>query len=117
MGVASTKAFTTQLALLTLLALHLGRVRNAMSNDAHAELVQGLRTLPRRIAQVLAPMDRSVEELAGRWYESSAALYLGRGPLYPVALEGALKLKEIADIHAHGYPAGDEARSHRTHRW
>jgi len=107
MGVASTKAFTTQLAVLTLFALHLGRVRSTVSKEAHAELLQGLRNLPSRIAHVQAPMNRSMEELASRWYESSAALYLGRGPLYPVALEGALKLKEIAYIHAHGYPAGE----------
>ena len=107
MGVASTKAFTTQLALLTLLALHLGRIRNAVSSDAYAELVRGLRTLPTRIGQVETPMDSCIRDLAQQWYETPSALYLGRGPLYPVALEGALKLKEIAYIHAHGYPAGE----------
>jgi glutamine---fructose-6-phosphate transaminase (isomerizing) len=107
MGVASTKAFTTQLALLTLLSLHIGRIRSVVSNDAYAALVRGLRTLPTRIAQVETPMNSCIQELAQEWYETPSALYLGRGPLYPVALEGALKLKEIAYIHAHGYPAGE----------
>jgi glutamine---fructose-6-phosphate transaminase (isomerizing) len=106
MGVASTKAFSTQLAVLTLLAVHLGRVRGTVSAVESAALISGLRGLPAQIEQVHA-LESTLEALALEWYKTPNALYLGRGPLYPVALEGALKLKEISYIHAQGYPAGE----------
>jgi glucosamine--fructose-6-phosphate aminotransferase (isomerizing) len=105
-GVASTKAFSTQLVLLTLLAMHLGRARGTTSVQDNATLVAGLRDLPRQIEHVHA-LEDAIKALALEWHATPSALYLGRGPLYPVALEGALKLKEIAYIHAQGYPAGE----------
>jgi glucosamine--fructose-6-phosphate aminotransferase (isomerizing) len=105
-GVASTKAFTTQLAILALLALELGRVRGTLSKGTFRELVRELRELPDRVARIHA-LDASVKTLAAKWFRAQSALYLGRGPLYPVALEGALKLKEIAYVQAQGYPAGE----------
>jgi glucosamine--fructose-6-phosphate aminotransferase (isomerizing) len=106
MGVASTKAFSTQLAVLTLLAIHLGRTRGTLTREAGAELVKQLRGLPALIERVHG-LESRLEALARDWYRTPNALYLGRGPLYPVALEGALKLKEISYIHAQGYPAGE----------
>ncbi|MCK0744747.1 glutamine--fructose-6-phosphate transaminase (isomerizing) [Chromohalobacter nigrandesensis] len=103
-GVASTKAFTTQLVALMLLALALGRVRGA--NGDHAPLVQGLRELPGVINQVLA-LDGEIEQLSMAFAEKHHALFLGRGAHFPIALEGALKLKEISYIHAEAYPAGE----------
>jgi glucosamine--fructose-6-phosphate aminotransferase (isomerizing) len=105
-GVASTKAFTTQLAVLALLALELGRARGTLSKATFRELVDELRQMPERVQQVHA-LDASVKTLAAEWFRAPSALFLGRGPLYPVALEGALKLKEIAYIQAQGYPAGE----------
>ncbi|HEX6275525.1 MAG TPA: glutamine--fructose-6-phosphate transaminase (isomerizing) [Polyangiaceae bacterium] len=105
-GVASTKAFTTQLAVLTLLALHIGRARGTVSTAFRAELIQGLRELPAQIERAHA-LESQLEALALEWYPARTALYLGRGPLYPIALEGALKLKELSYIHAEGYPAGE----------
>jgi glucosamine--fructose-6-phosphate aminotransferase (isomerizing) len=105
-GVASTKAFTTQVAVLTLLALEAGRARGTLDPALEAELLEGLRRLPRQIERVLE-LEPALEELARRWHHANDALYLGRGPLYPIALEGALKLKEISYIHAEGYPAGE----------
>jgi glutamine---fructose-6-phosphate transaminase (isomerizing) len=105
-GVASTKAFTTQLAVLTLLALHIGRARGTVTGEVRAELVRGLRELPAQIDRVHA-LESQIEALALSWYHARNALYLGRGPLYPIALEGALKLKEVSYIHAEGYPAGE----------
>jgi glutamine---fructose-6-phosphate transaminase (isomerizing) len=106
MGVASTKSFSTQLAILTLLAIHLGRVRGTISADESAALLAGLRALPAKIEHVHS-LERDLEALALEWHGTPNALYLGRGPLYPVALEGALKLKEISYIHAQGFPAGE----------
>jgi glucosamine--fructose-6-phosphate aminotransferase (isomerizing) len=106
MGVAATKTFSTQLAVLTLLALHLGRVRGKVSADESAAVVEALRALPARIERVHA-LEPIIEALALEWHAAPNSLYLGRGPLYPVALEGALKLKEIAYVHAQGYPAGE----------
>jgi glucosamine--fructose-6-phosphate aminotransferase (isomerizing) len=106
MGVASTKTFSTQLAALTLLALHLGRARGTVSADESAALIAALRALPAQIERVHS-LEPSLEALALEWHATPNALYLGRGPLYPVALEGALKLKEIAYVHAQGYPAGE----------
>jgi glucosamine--fructose-6-phosphate aminotransferase (isomerizing) len=105
-GVASTKAFTTQLAILTLLALHIGRARGTATAEFRAELIQGLRELPAQLDRAHA-LESQIEALAFEWYHARTALYLGRGPLYPIALEGALKLKEISYIHAEGYPAGE----------
>ncbi|MBZ5875162.1 glutamine--fructose-6-phosphate transaminase (isomerizing) [Chromohalobacter israelensis] len=103
-GVASTKAFTTQLVALMLLALALGRVRGA--NGEHAPIVQGLRELPGVINQVLA-LDGEIERLSMAFAEKHHALFLGRGAHFPIAQEGALKLKEISYIHAEAYPAGE----------
>jgi glucosamine--fructose-6-phosphate aminotransferase (isomerizing) len=105
-GVASTKAFTTQLVLLTLLAIRLGRARGTLDEAAAAELLTGLSALPEQIMQVRA-LESQIESLALLRYSARDALYVARGALYPVALEGALKLKEISYIHAEGYPAGE----------
>ncbi|HWZ89084.1 MAG TPA: glutamine--fructose-6-phosphate transaminase (isomerizing), partial [Polyangiaceae bacterium] len=105
-GVASTKAFTTQLAMLALLAVHIGRARGTMAEDTEAELVRGLRALPAQIERVHA-LESQIESLALKFHAARNALYLARGVLYPIALEGALKLKEISYIHAEGYPAGE----------
>jgi glutamine---fructose-6-phosphate transaminase (isomerizing) len=105
-GVASTKAFTTQLVALHLLAMYLGQIRGTLSPaDARPHLV-GLTQLPMLLEQVLK-CDAQIEEIAKRFYQRSDFLYLGRGINYPIALEGALKLKEISYIHAEGYPAGE----------
>ncbi len=105
-GVASTKAFTTQLALLTLLAIKLGRLRGTLDEAEANELVAGLRALPGQIDAVRG-MQAQLQATALRRCGARDALYVGRGPLYPIALEGALKLKEISYIHAEGYPAGE----------
>lgn len=105
-GVASTKAFTSQLVALNLLALHLGRVRNELGADETRQHIDALTRLPGLVEQVLK-QDHLIESIAKRFYRSSNFLYLGRGINYPVALEGALKLKEISYIHAEGYPAGE----------
>ena len=105
-GVASTKAFTTQLIALHLLALYLGRVRGALSAEAARPHLNALAQLPRLVEETLK-LDPAIAELAGRFCERSDFLYLGRGINYPIALEGALKLKEISYIHAEGYPAGE----------
>ncbi len=104
-GVASTKAFTTQLAALALLAIELARL-NGIDASRYAELVGELASLPRVIGEVLA-LEPEVARLAERFVPRQHALFLGRGVHYPVALEGALKLKEISYIHAEGYPAGE----------
>jgi glucosamine--fructose-6-phosphate aminotransferase (isomerizing) len=105
-GVASTKAFTTQLAALYLLALALGRAGGRLDEARIQELLSDLIRLPQRMEQVLS-LGPTVEELAARFHAVSDFLYLGRGINYPIALEGALKLKEISYIHAEGYPAGE----------
>lgn len=102
-GVASTKAFTTQLAAFYLLALYL---RQQQGREIPAELLAALAHVPQAIAEALA-LENETEELARRFHASSDFLYLGRGIDYPIALEGALKLKEISYIHAEGYPAGE----------
>jgi glucosamine 6-phosphate synthetase-like amidotransferase/phosphosugar isomerase protein len=103
---ALTKSFSTQLAILTLLAIHLGRGRGTVSAVDSAALIAGLRALPGQVERVHS-LERDLEALALEWQATPNALYLGRGPLYPVALEGALKLKEISYIHAQGFPAGE----------
>ena len=104
-GVASTKAFTTQLVDLLLLAVALGRSRG-LGSAAEADLVAALHSLPDRIEQVLEA-EPSIRAVAEAFIEKDHSLFLGRGVHYPVALEGALKLKEISYIHAEGYPAGE----------
>lgn len=105
-GVASTKAFTTQLTALYLLALKLGRVRgNLSAADCRAQ-VEALLTLPRKLEEALE-LDSQIEQIAREFMNARDFLYLGRGNQYPIALEGALKLKEISYIHAEGYPAGE----------
>ncbi|HJW72759.1 MAG TPA: glutamine--fructose-6-phosphate transaminase (isomerizing) [Geothrix sp.] len=105
-GVASTKAFTTQLAVLTLLALRLGEARGTLKAETRRSLIQGLRELPAHLERLNA-LEPQVIKWAHRWKDAKDFLYLGRGPCYPIALEGALKLKEISYIHAEGYPAGE----------
>jgi glucosamine--fructose-6-phosphate aminotransferase (isomerizing) len=105
-GVASTKAFTAQLTALFILALYLGECRRLLAADDAQQWIQELLAIPAKLEAVLAT-DASCEELARRLYRSRDFLFLGRGIHYPVALEGALKLKEISYIHAEGYPAGE----------
>lgn len=104
-GVASTKAFTTQLAAFLQLALVLGRSRGLAPERAQA-LVDGLRQLPDLVSQTLK-IDPEIERLSGAFIQKHHALFLGRGIQYPIAMEGALKLKEISYIHAEAYPAGE----------
>ncbi|WP_219094710.1 glutamine--fructose-6-phosphate transaminase (isomerizing) [Pseudomonas sp. UMAB-40] len=105
-GVASTKAFTTQLVGLLLLTLSLGQVRGTLAKGVEATLVEELRRLPARLGEALA-MDSTVEKIAELFAEKNHTLFLGRGAQFPVAMEGALKLKEISYIHAEAYPAGE----------
>ena len=105
-GVASTKAFTCQLAVLGALAIAAGRARGVLSEADEAKLVRGLIEVPRLMAQALA-LEPQIEHLARDLAKSRDVLYLGRGTSYPIALEGALKLKEISYIHAEGYAAGE----------
>jgi glutamine---fructose-6-phosphate transaminase (isomerizing) len=104
-GVASTKAFTTQLAAMALLTLELARL-NGMPEAKYTRLVAQLATLPRLVADALK-LEPAVEKLAERFVDKHHALFLGRGASYPIAIEGALKLKEISYIHAEAYPAGE----------
>ena len=104
-GVASTKAFTTQLVVLRLLSLALAR-QHGLSDTQEAQLVDELQQLPRKLEDALALND-AIEKLAERFLDKQHALFLGRGGQYPIALEGALKLKEISYIHAEAYPAGE----------
>jgi glucosamine--fructose-6-phosphate aminotransferase (isomerizing) len=105
-GVASTKAFTSQITALVLLAIKLGRVRGTLGEAEAAELIRDLYHVPVQMERYLAE-EREIEEIAKTFYESADFLYLGRGVNFPIALEGALKLKEISYIHAEGYPAGE----------
>ncbi|HML13043.1 MAG TPA: glutamine--fructose-6-phosphate transaminase (isomerizing) [Xanthobacteraceae bacterium] len=105
-GVASTKAFTCQLAALACLALAAGRARGILSRDDEQKLVRALIEAPRRMAEALA-IEPAIEHLARDLAKSRDVLYLGRGTSFPIALEGALKLKEISYIHAEGYAAGE----------
>jgi glucosamine--fructose-6-phosphate aminotransferase (isomerizing) len=104
-GVASTKAFTSQVAVLTMLALYLGRMRH-LSSIQGARMLEELRAMPDMIRRTLGCHD-AVRQIAERYFTVNNFLYLGRQYLYPVALEGALKLKEISYIHAEGYPAAE----------
>ena len=104
-GVASTKAFTSQLTVLTLLTILLAR-RRGMSREQGIELVQELKSLPEKVQTILSDT-KQIDYIAGEFKEMKNFLYLGRGYNFPVALEGALKLKEISYIHAEGYPAAE----------
>jgi glucosamine--fructose-6-phosphate aminotransferase (isomerizing) len=105
-GVASTKAFTCQLAALACLAIAAGRARGTLSEDDEKSLVQALIEMPRRLNETLA-LEPQLEQLARELTKSKDVLYLGRGTSFPIALEGALKLKEISYLHAEGYAAGE----------
>ncbi|MFQ5579431.1 MAG: glutamine--fructose-6-phosphate transaminase (isomerizing) [Nitrospiria bacterium] len=105
-SVASTKAFTTQLTALTLLAINLGRRRGVLSEEEGQRLIHHLVRLPKQIESLLQ-RENKIEEIAVRYFRHRDFLFLGRSILYPVALEGALKLKEVSYIHAEGYPAGE----------
>jgi glutamine---fructose-6-phosphate transaminase (isomerizing) len=105
-GVASTKAFTGQLTALLLTALHLGQVRGKLGSAASQLLMQELTRIPHKIEDILQ-RDAEIEDLGRKFFRYTDFLYLGRGIHYPIALEGALKLKEISYIHAEGYPAGE----------
>jgi glutamine---fructose-6-phosphate transaminase (isomerizing) len=105
-GVASTKAFTCQLVALHILALYLGQVRGTLSDEVRRKHIDDLLRLPTILEQVLKTAQQ-IEDIAGRFYTRTDFLYLARGINYPIALEGALKLKEISYIHAEGYPAGE----------
>lgn len=104
-GVASTKAFTSQITVLSLIAILLARMRN-MSAEEGDQLIDALRNLPELVEEVL-DKDDEVKAIAEKYYQADNFLYLGRGINFPVALEGALKLKEISYIHAEGYPAAE----------
>jgi glutamine---fructose-6-phosphate transaminase (isomerizing) len=105
-GVASTKAFTSQMIAIYLFALYLGQLRGTLSEAEAKQHAQELAELPLKIEHLLSDAD-SIEELSKEYFRSQDFLYLGRGINFPVALEGALKLKEISYIHAEGYPAGE----------
>ncbi|MBN2759042.1 MAG: glutamine--fructose-6-phosphate transaminase (isomerizing) [Rhodobacteraceae bacterium] len=105
-GVASTKAFTAQLLVLAVLALEAGRARGHLSAEAYARLVEDLRSLPGFVAQAL-DREGEIERLTKMLSQARDVLFLGRGTMYPLALEGALKLKEISYIHAEAYAAGE----------
>jgi glucosamine--fructose-6-phosphate aminotransferase (isomerizing) len=104
-GVASTKAFTSQVTVLALITLLLARMRS-MGASKGVEIVNEMKAIPKKVAQILSNHD-AVKEIARTYYKSQNFLYLGRGYNFPVALEGALKLKEISYIHAEGYPAAE----------
>jgi glutamine---fructose-6-phosphate transaminase (isomerizing) len=105
-GVASTKAFTSQLTVLTLMALNLGHRRGTISEDYFRQLAYALEAIPAKVEKVLLQNEK-IKFIASEIKDVSNALYLGRGYNFPVALEGALKLKEISYIHAEGYPAAE----------
>ncbi|MGH9916487.1 MAG: glutamine--fructose-6-phosphate transaminase (isomerizing), partial [Pyrinomonadaceae bacterium] len=105
-GVASTKAFTSQMIALYLFGLYLGQLRGVLTTDESLCHAQELAALPVRMEHLLGNTDH-IEELAKEFFRSNNFLYLGRGVNFPIALEGALKLKEISYIHAEGYPAGE----------
>jgi glucosamine--fructose-6-phosphate aminotransferase (isomerizing) len=107
-GVASTKAFTSQLPALLLLAAHLGQVRGKLSGEAAKNILQEFTRIPHKMETALQADETGLyENLARQFFRHTDFLYLGRGIHYPIALEGALKLKEISYIHAEGYPAGE----------
>ena len=105
-GVASTKAFTTQITLLILICLRLGQIRGSLTAEEFGRVAEELEKLPKSIETVLQS-EKAIQKIAKSYHEASNFLYLGRGYNFPVALEGALKLKEISYIHAEGYPAAE----------
>lgn len=105
-GVASTKAFTTQLAALLMLVTAIGKVKDNISNEQEVEIVKALQSLPAEVEKALA-FDKDIEALAEDFAEKNHALFLGRGEFYPIAMEASLKLKEISYIHAEAYAAGE----------
>ena len=105
-GVASTKAFTTQLAALLMLVTAIGKVKGNISNEQEVEIVKALQSLPAEVEKALA-FDKDIEALAEDFAEKNHALFLGRGEFYPIAMEASLKLKEISYIHAEAYAAGE----------
>ena len=105
-GVASTKAFTTQLVALALLVCSIGKLKNTINTKQEKEIVDGLRRLPGLINDALL-QEPQIKKLAARFKDKNSALFLGRGTMYAIAMEGALKLKEISYIHAEAYPAGE----------
>jgi glucosamine--fructose-6-phosphate aminotransferase (isomerizing) len=105
-GVASTKAFTAQLAVLTMIALKISKIKGTISQERYMHLLNELNAIPDKVAEALKLNDH-IKTLAKKYADSKDALYLGRGYNFPVALEGALKLKEISYIHAEGYPAAE----------
>jgi len=105
-GVASTKAFTTQLVALALLVCSIGKLKNTINTKQEKEIVDGLRRLPGLINDALL-QESQIKKLAARFKDKNSALFLGRGTMYAIAMEGALKLKEISYIHAEAYPAGE----------
>jgi glucosamine--fructose-6-phosphate aminotransferase (isomerizing) len=105
-GVASTKAFTTQITVLTMIALRLAKAKGTLSNSDFHRYLQELEIIPEKVKEALETNDRT-KEIAATFKEAHNCLYLGRGYNFPVALEGALKLKEISYIHAEGYPAAE----------
>jgi len=106
-GVASTKAFTAQLTALFLLALHMAQLRGTVTDEESIQLVDELNKVPGKLEEVVRSVDDQCFKLAKIFHTSNDFLFLGRGIHYPIALEGALKLKEISYIHAEGYPAGE----------
>jgi glutamine---fructose-6-phosphate transaminase (isomerizing) len=106
-GVAATKTFIAQLIAFYLLALDLAHYRKTLTPERMVEILEGLRQLPALVEQILESQERYVETLAHQFLDTQDFIYLGRGINFPIALEGALKLKEISYIHAEGYPAGE----------
>jgi glucosamine--fructose-6-phosphate aminotransferase (isomerizing) len=105
-GVASTKAFTTQITVLTMIALRLAKAKGTLSNSDFHRYLQELQVIPEKVLEALETNDKA-KEIAEKFKDATNCLYLGRGYNFPVALEGALKLKEISYIHAEGYPAAE----------
>lgn len=105
-GVASTKAFTAQVTVLTLMALHVARLRSSMPESRYRQMLYEMEAIPNKIEEVLK-LNSQIKKIAAEYKDCRNALYLGRGVSFPVALEGALKLKEISYIHAEGYPAAE----------
>jgi len=106
-GVASTKAFTGQITVLAMMALIIGRAKGTITESKFQELITELNGIPDKVEQILQKTDEQIQYIAGEFKEAKNFLYLGRGYNFPVALEGALKLKEISYIHAEGYPAAE----------
>ena len=105
-GVASTKAFTTQVVLLTLMALRIAKEKGALTSTAYRQIITELELIPSKIEKILK-LDKKIKKISEEFKDATNFLYLGRGYNFPVALEGALKLKEISYIHAEGYPAAE----------